>query len=69
MNNKYIYDTLFKAKWEGKKEEKERCNVYILIYSVHKHLGYILERNSKMLAVIKKQRWFMGDVFLAFNKI
>lgn len=31
MNNKYIYDTLFKAKWEEKKKEKERCNVYVLI--------------------------------------
>ena len=39
------------------------------MYSVHKHLGYILKRKYKMLAVIKKQWRFMGDVFLAFNKI
>lgn len=55
-----------KAKIE---KEKERCNVCILMYSVHKHLGYILKRKYKMLAVIKKQWRFMGDVFLAFNKI
>ena len=46
-------------------KEKERCNVYILMYSVHKHLRYILKRNYKMLAVIKRQWRFMGDVFLA----